>query len=296
MTTAISIDFGYLPFFFPDDFAGLPLAVSNYPNLAELITAQNPEWVYAASPANRVFGLPKTHTLHHSHAHGITHLQFIVWSYGFFRGIRLTTEEAGFLDCTRTSTGQLDFIPMNFRDSKLLVYLSDFWVQHEQLIGYHAIESIIHLVFLARNRHLLEFESFQYRYMALDACYALLKDQMKATGSGYATHTQRIEKMCQFVGIPMPAWAIVTKDSSGRDTTVLAKARNPIFHEGLFNDQPLGFAPALDDDDVTRQMGNLVNRLLVFILLGPTSGKALEYIATEVTGRQRHGLDLSDSF
>lgn len=49
--------------------------------------------------SHRVFGMPKTHTLKLKNTSSLETLNFVVWCLSFFKGIRLTTTEAGFFRC-----------------------------------------------------------------------------------------------------------------------------------------------------------------------------------------------------
>ena len=63
--------------------------------------------------SSRVFSLPKTHAIEHSSAEYSKQLIFHVWTLSFFKGMRLTTEAAGFLDSTVIKPGVLvDFVPV----------------------------------------------------------------------------------------------------------------------------------------------------------------------------------------
>src|SRR5277367_5230734 len=55
----------------------------------------------------RVFGLPKTHLLHHAGATGPEHIDFLIWAMSFVYGMRLSAAEAGLLDATPIEPGKL---------------------------------------------------------------------------------------------------------------------------------------------------------------------------------------------
>jgi hypothetical protein len=52
----------------------------------------------------RVFPLPKTHALSHQTDDPVR-LRFLVWCFGFLVGMRLSDQEAGFLDATPIKPG-----------------------------------------------------------------------------------------------------------------------------------------------------------------------------------------------
>ena len=77
---------------------------------------------------NRIFGLPKTHTLAHAAADGPGHLDFLVWALSFFVGMRLTTTEMGFLDATPLKPRKLiDFVPSSREVERDLALAEQFW-------------------------------------------------------------------------------------------------------------------------------------------------------------------------
>ena len=67
-------------------------------------------WIYAP-PLSRIFGLPKTHLIEHTEATDEKQLNFHIWALSLFVGMRLTTEEQGFVDATPFRPGKLvDFV------------------------------------------------------------------------------------------------------------------------------------------------------------------------------------------
>jgi len=256
------------------------------------------EWIYAplqpiinlgsgetnhAPYAARIFGLPNTHIIRHVEDVELGHLQFHIWSLGFFTGQRLSATEAGFLDVTPLKPGKLnDFVLLNDSLSKAVQlaekYRKDNVHDRKQLARF---EAAIHALFLAQNPRFLQFEGFIFLYTALDACFAIMKDTIPGP---YPNHAQRTKWMCDHYSIPVPDWA----DPDGG--AEIAALRNPTIHEGLYMGEPLGFAieGRGSNRNLNLQMQAVICRLLVAII----GGAEADYVRSAVTSRQNIGLRL----
>ncbi|MGH0004686.1 hypothetical protein ACQU0X_31865 [Pseudovibrio ascidiaceicola] len=239
------------------------------------------EWIYAPNGA-RIFSLPKTHIIRHVEDVELRHLQFHVWSLGFFTGQRLSATEAGFLDVTPLKPGKLnDFVLLGDSLSKAVQLAEAYWqnnVHKQQLARF---EAAVHALFLAQNPRLLQFEGFIFLYTALDACFAIMKDMLPGSPSN---HQQRTRWMCDHYSVPLPEWA----DPDGG--AEIAALRNPTIHEGLYMGEPLGFAieGRGSNRNLNLQMQAVVCRLLVAII----GGAETDYVKSAVTSRQNIGLRL----
>lgn len=60
------------------------------------------------SPPGRIFGLPRTHMITITNVANKEEVKFVIWCLSFFLGLRLTTEECGFLDATPIERGKLN--------------------------------------------------------------------------------------------------------------------------------------------------------------------------------------------
>jgi hypothetical protein len=310
---AQNVEFGYYPHHC--DFAFGPITVRDLPTREEVVaTIETSEgihdgWIYAPARqqqdfmtgeittlpySSRVFGLPKTHVLSHGTDASEEHLQFLVWCLSFFVGMRLTTTEAGFLDATPIKPGKLnDFVLTRCTLVDGMSVAEHFWKTHasdgKTIKG---LISIIHALFISQNPRYLNFEEFMFLYTALDACFALTKRVVGAPARD-PNHAERIDWMCTQFGIPTPEWA----QPSPSRRTELSLVRNPTLHEGLFFDEPLGFAiyggnpPSSGARNVPLEVCNLICRRVV-ALLGEA---ACDYVKSPVNTRQRHGLALSTS-
>lgn len=233
---------------------------------------------------SRIFGLRKTHTIEHETGTG-EHLDFLVWLLSFFQGMRLTTTEKGFLDCTPVKPRQLvDFVVTGPVLERAVQMAEKFWVENrDQPPNAKLLVAAIHALFLGQNRLAFEFEKFLFLYTATDACFRLTK---RLNGLGYRKHYKRIKKMCDILGLQTPDWATI----SGR-STVVSDLRNNAVHEALFGDEPLGFAvlEGPNVENLTLEMSHLVCRLVVALL----GGQDDPYVKTPVNTRDVHELRLA---
>ncbi len=234
----------------------------------------------------RVFGLPKTHDIVHATAPDLDPVNFHVWSLSFFTGMRLTITEAGFLDSTPIEPGVLvDFVLLGGSLKKSIELAEAFWTANQASPERARIwVAAVHALFLSQNPRHLQYERFLLLYTALDACFALAKSLNPPTRN--LTHSQRIAWMCDWLGMPIPAWA----DPGTGGGAAVAAMRNPAVHEALFMGEPLGFAlhGVGERGNLTLEMSGLVSRLLV-ALLGARNNR---YINSSTGTRQRQGLDL----
>ena len=235
----------------------------------------------------RVFGLPRTHTIEHAASTGEEHLEFHVWALSFFAGMRLTTTEAGFLDGTPLKPGSLvDFVLVESQLEQAMDLAETFWLANlSRPCNTRLLVAAIHALFLGQYRQALQFEEFIHLYTALDACYKLTVVLRRPKGS--RTHGERIEWMCDELGVRTPPWAKTTSTGG----TVVSALRNDALHEALFVNEPLGFAVhgVRTGEDLTLEMAALTCRLLVALL----GGKDHSYLDSPVNSRQRQGLRLA---
>ncbi|MEP2705029.1 MAG: hypothetical protein ABJQ71_13685 [Roseibium sp.] len=238
---------------------------------------------YELPYAARIFSLPKTHIIRHVDDVEPGHLQFHIWSLSFFTGQRLSATEAGFLDVTPMKPGKLnDFVLLGDSLAKAVQLAEAYWQDNvsnrKQLARF---EAAVHALFLAQNPRFLQFEGFMFLYPALDACYAIMKDMLPGP---YPNYQQRTKWMCDFYGVPVPDWA------DPNDGAEIAALRNPTFHEGLYMNEPLGFAieGKGSNRNLNLQMQAVVCRLLVAII----GGAETDYVKSAVTSRQIIGLKL----
>ncbi|MEQ4713723.1 hypothetical protein ABN057_15580 [Providencia alcalifaciens] len=273
--------FGYYPKPINIEFDGLSILTS--PNLNELVklVSHHPQtykdWYYA-NPAcynefvsdtkrdlpypNRVFSLPKTHSIKSDLS--LEETDFFIWALSFFTGMRLTSTEAGFLDSTIIKPNILfDFI-IHLNSAVKLSYR--YAKNKNNASKLKNTSAIIHCLFLSNNPQSLPFEKFQYLYYALDGCFQVIYSSCKGKKPN---HADRITWCCKKLGIPTPEFAITESKP-----TIVSRVRNETMHEALFYGEPLGFAISEDSTSLElnretafliRNMEKLVCRMIVSI-------------------------------
>lgn len=307
----ISAEFGYYPKMYnvtTERFSIQTLAnfeenleqIKNDPNLQK-------EWIYSARAlqhdfitgktqvlpyTDRIFSLPKTHVLTLFKSQNVGDLDFVVWCLSFFTGMRLTIEEAGFLDATPIKPDKLVDFVLSHCTLKDVINLALDYIEKEHK-NFHATKRVIaaiHALFLSQYPQNLPFERFQYLYIALDTCFKIIETKSKSNKN--LSHAKRIQWMCEEFDIPIPSWATTIGKKSDISTV-----RNATIHEALFFDEPLGFSvyggnlTTTNTQNTMLQMQNLICRLLVAILGKPDT----DYVKTSVESRMRQSLRLNES-
>ena len=287
--------FGFYPK--PLEVKTVSIRISTLPELDERVDgvlsneSVYKNWIYPLQgPSSiRVFGLPKTHMFEHTTATGEDHVVFHIWALSFFLGMRLTATEAGYIDATPVKPGYfVDFMPV-VKLEPAIKLADQFWMANRgQPRNTQRFAAAVHALFLGQYPKALQYESFIHLYTAIDACYALTKAlRYPAQNTTKLTHNQRIEWMCNELGIQTPSWALKT---AGSKDTFVSPLRNDALHEALYVDEPLGFAIHGFDQgvNITLEMSNLICRLLVALL----GGKDKTYLKSQVNTRQKYGLRL----
>jgi hypothetical protein len=296
-------DFGWYPE--PLDFTVGEVSVSTLPDLEgnTLWVGEDSgvegDWIYAPPRQHvaahgvrtlpypsRIFGLPQTHRLSHAAADSHEHLDFLLWALSFFVGMRLTATEAGFVDATPIRSRKLvDFLIVGSEIERAIGLAERFWQANKgELSRAKRWGAAVHALFIGQGPLLLQYERFIYLYGALDACFALASDILGPV-TGRITHAKRIAWLCRRLNMPVPPWA---DDTSGPGSP-LADIRNPMLHESLFMDAPLGFAlhGVGTGKNLPLEMEAVICRWLV-ALLG-YSGAA--YVRSPVHTRMRQSWD-----
>ncbi len=153
---------------------------------------------------SRVFALPKTHRLTHT-SDDPKRLSFLVWVFGFFVGMRMSDNEAGFLDAAALRPGTSnDVVWCGHSLQSALSKADAFFEFHAgQPKVELAMRAVIHSYLLADLPTLLDFERFLYLYTAVDAAFAIRKDLQKEPTKG-VSHGDRIAYLCRSLGLPTP--------------------------------------------------------------------------------------------
>lgn len=286
------------------DFTVGDVSVSTLPDLDENASwvaedgAVEGDWIYAPPRQqhvmghgvrtlpypSRIFGLPRTHRLSHAATDSQEHLDFLLWALGFFVGMRLTATEAGFVDATPIKPHKLVDFLIAGREVERAVGLAERFWQANKATPLRAKRwgAAVHALFIGQGPQLLQYERFIYLYGALDACYALASDLLGPV-TGRISHAGRIAWLCKQFDMLVPPWA----DDSVGPGTPLSNIRNPMLHESLFLDAPLGFAAhgVGTGQNLPLEMRAVICRWLVGLIGDP----AAEYVRAPIHTRMRQG-------
>lgn len=239
--------------------------------------------------ASRVFGLPKTHVLSHSTDEPLR-LRFLVWCFGFFVGMRMSDQEAGFLDATPIKPGVSNDIVWFGNSLIIALGLADeFFSMHAASAKIETIvRAAIHSYLLAEIPTLLDYERFVHLYTAVDACFAV-RALICRPPKKRVPHAERIAYLCTELSLPVPTWA----DPSN---PYVAAQRNETLHEGLFFDEPWGFSIFGGERHADPQNQGLLlemQHLICRILMATLGVQDRQYLTSSIADRQRHGVKLS---
>jgi hypothetical protein len=287
MTKSSAVAFGFLPDRL--DIVAGDITISTKPTLLEDVEKVNQSrhvengWIYSPSVRNRIFGLPKTHEIIHAGWQNHEHAHFHLWTLSFFMGMRLTSTEAGFVDSTPLKAHSLvEFVMLRSSLIEAICKIDCFWLLNNR--KNHVIKPIcsaIHFLFLAQRRNILQFEEYQLLYTSMDAIF-------KATVSlnsqnNQIPHSQRIDWLCKHLNVSVPHWAS-PKSPGG---PFIARLRNELFHEGLFDGEPAGFRILTGSDaKIFLEMRNLICRILIALL----GIKADAYLWSPIDTRQKMSI------
>lgn len=298
------LDFGFYPRRYDHSFGDI--TISTLPELDEKVASiRGHEWVhnkwFRVPTPHRIFAMPKTHAIEHASAQTEDQVEFLLWCFGFFVGMRMSWMEAGFLDSTPIEErGMSDIVWLGDSSLNNAIARADaFWNRYQPANPRIAktLAAAIHSYFLAQREGLLEYERFMFFYMAVDACHAI--HRAKAAGpQPRVNHAERIRDLCTAFGTvadstggTVPLWAEPPPGAARGTQPAIANLRNDLFHEGLFFDEPMGFAGFGDPRISEHALGDLealVSRFIVATLELP----ARDYIASSLTNRTMEGVRL----
>ena len=248
----------------------------------------NPKPKPILRPFFSVFSLPKTHVFVHENAHNNDHLKFHIWSLSFFRGIRLTTESAGFLDATPINPGKLVDFHISGEGLLRSVKLAEkFWIDNLSIPRQiDRFAAAVNALFMAQYPRALEFEQFLYLNSALDSCCAISKAIQPP--SQPPSQAGRTEWLCKRLNIEVPRWATAI-DPTIHGKTEVGDIRNDAIHEALYMDEPFGFAlHKPGDQHLILELQAVICRALVALI----GGTSIEYVRSPINTQQMHGLNL----
>ena len=237
---------------------------------------------------SRIFGLPKTHILTHKTDDPVR-CRFLIWCFGFFVGMRMSDQQAGFLDATPIKPGVSNDIVWIGDSLMIALGIADeFFASHAGVSKVElTIRAAMHSYLTSDVPTLLDYEKFVHLYTAIDACYAahrLITGETKNAPS----HKGRIAYLCEKLGLSMPWWA-------DGNNPLVTKQRNETLHEALFFGEPWGFSiwggnyqSDPEQQSILLQIQKLTCRILIALL----GIEDREYLASSVSDRQRYGVRL----
>lgn len=236
-------------------------------------------WLYLPRNGSRAYRyeLPTAHEIEARASQDEEELRFLILVLGFLEGLRLLPAGWGHLHPTAVAVGKCN----NFlvKDSEILPCLdlaANFYTANRQSRNVKRLLSAISLLHWSRIQP-LQFDEFNYLYMALDACWAICAD-VHPIGKKNPRHHERPSVMSGVLNLSLPP---IFDPSSA--VTVFS-IRNDLVHEGLVGDLPIGLTVM---PNCTLEMLEFVEKLILS-LLGVKAG----YLATRGGDRQRHFLDL----
>lgn len=229
------------------------------------VTLENTEdgWFCSNSIKTRRFTAPYNYIID-GQFESEEHARFCVWCLSFFCGVRLGTLTNEFIDAVCIEKHSLGFV---FYDTELVKALDIIYSQFSNemsRIYLDRVVSVINLLFLSFNKFLERNEAYMYLYMALDACFAILRDhKYLAPDIG---HSKRADAIADLYKIQRPI-----------DLRAIIGYRNDLFHEGLVSGKPLGYKSVQQNLLVFR---NFICKIL-FCILGINSTKFIESVPCE---------------
>jgi len=237
---------------------------------------------------SRVFGLRKTHTLSHRTDDPVR-IRFLIGCFGFFVGMRMSDQEAGFLDATPIKPGvSNDIVWLGDSLMIALATADNFFTANATAAKVErTIRAAVHSYLASDVPTLLDYERFIHLYTAIDACYAA-QGLIAGPPKKRPPHAERIAYLCEGLGIPVPWWA-------DRNSHFVATQRNETLHEGLFFGEPWGFSIFGGDQHSDPKQQTLLlemQKLTCRIVIALLGVQGREYLTSSVSDRQRHGLRL----
>jgi hypothetical protein len=303
----MSVDFGFYPLRLDTDYRDFRIRTrDDFDSSVEAVRSEpfiEGDWIYSPPKKvyafgtnstkvlpypSRVFGLPKTHNLSHQTDDPVRH-RFLIWSFGFMVGMRMSDEKAGFLDATPIKPGVTNDIVW-FGDSLMIALgLADnFFTANATAPKVElAVRAAMHSYLASDVPTLLDYERFIHLYTAIDACYAA-RGLVVGRPKKIVRHAERIAYLCEELGLPVPWW-------DDRNSAFVAKERNETLHEGLFFGEPWGFSicGGKQQNDPKQHMLLLeMQKLTCRILIALLGVQDREYLTSPVSDRQRHRLRL----
>lgn len=186
-------------------------------------------WYTSKSIKTRRFTAPYNYIID-GNFESIAHATYCVWCLSFLSGVRLGTIKNEFIDALCIEKNSLGFVvfPEELIKALNIVYLQ--FTNEQEKLYLDRVMSIVNLIFLSQNKYYERRESYMYLYMALDTCFAILRDHSYL--DPYIGHLKRAAAIADLYTIKRPI-----------ELSNILKYRNDLFHEGLISGKPLGYEP-----------------------------------------------------
>ena len=290
-------EFGFFPE--PLDFSASGIKVSTLSGLDEKVSTVSETgvmqngWLYASN-GSRTFNLPKTHMIEYPGAESDEQVHFLVWSLGFFTGMRLTSSASGFLDATPVEPNKLCDFKLATNDLAVAVGGADeFWKRYKVNPKISkAIMGVVHSLFLSQTPSLMDFERFSYLKTAFDAFHwahsTIYSEDPQAT-----THSKRIKRLCEVYGMEVPVWADFERMDPAMPET------SDTFHEALLFDERWGFSVNGNESAPNKQYWHLYEEMerllcrLLFSVMGMSPFVKSPYSSAPLADRQVKQIHLT---
>jgi hypothetical protein len=230
------------------------------------------------------YELPSTHEIEVRASHDDEELRFLILVLGSLFGLRLLPEGWGHLHPTAVEIGKCNNFVL--KDSEIipcLVSASKFYAENHRTKNVKRLLSAISLSHWSQTQP-LQFDEFNYLYMAIDVCWAICKARyftaVQHLGYGkHIPHSERPKIMCLILGLSLPT--IFDPSSAIKASSI----RNDLLHEGIVGDMPVGHT--VIEADCMPEMIEFTEKLILSLL-----GVKARYLKTDGGDRQRHFLDL----
>jgi len=152
------------------------------------------------------YELPSTHKIEVHGSQDDDELKFLILVLGFLHGLRLLPEGWGHLHPASVKTGRFNnFILKESEILPCLMLASNFYRENRQTRNVKRLLSAITLSHWGQTQS-LQFDEFNYLYMAIDACWKIFRAIHPAAvqRSGHIKHPQRPRIMCHILGLSLP--------------------------------------------------------------------------------------------
>lgn len=216
--------------------------------------------------------------------------EFLCLVYAFINGVRCyPVYESGWNQMLKTpyekklvrficnQKGEVEFI---------LEKALSFWRKRENRELRHSYFGALHW-YLFSQSYEFTFDEFNWQYVVLDTLHKVTQEMDNNYRIQRHRHSERPSALCRKWNINIPVWARVQ-----RGACILSKIRNNLVHEGVVDNQPLGFSHIPD-----REYKGIkdLNQCLLLAVIGCKAGIFNSFFPWNryVYDTNIHGLNLA---